>query len=148
MIYGVAKSWSFTMRCDHAVTKTQGIRVTFAKDFYVISSTSCILGGLGTGYSCTAVSDSGTITVKKFLKNDLKAKEVFSFTINSVRNPSVTGTSTNVDVEILSDSGGAVDLGTWTIDNKKFVKGEILKYTITPQNYGVGAYPVFYDFEI
>jgi len=63
------------VRCDHAVTKTQGIKITFAKDFYVISSTSCILGGLGTGYSCTAVSDSGTITVKKFLKNDLKAKE-------------------------------------------------------------------------
>jgi hypothetical protein len=66
------------------------------------------------------------------LKNDLKAKEVFTFTINSVRNPSVTGTSTNVNVEILSDTGGAVDIGTWTIDNKKFVKGEILKYTVTP----------------
>jgi len=60
----------------------------------------------------------------------------------------VTGSSTNVDVEILSDTGGAVDIGTWTIDNKKFVKGEIFKFTVTPQNYGVGAYPVFYDFEI
>jgi hypothetical protein len=86
--------------------------------------------------------------VTEFLDEALEAEEEFTFTINSVRNPTVTGASYEVTVEILSESLGVVDIGTYTIDDDEIVAGEIWKFEVTPQDTGVGQFPVFYDFEI
>jgi len=89
-------------------------------------------------YSCISDNSDGTITVYRFLKSKLAKKTSFTFTINSFRNPPVTGSSYTIDFEILAASGGVVDLGSFDFDDNLIVKGNILSFTVEPQNYGVG----------
>ena len=35
-IYGVAKNWTVSMQCEHAIATTFGLKITFPKDWYVI----------------------------------------------------------------------------------------------------------------
>jgi len=51
------------MYCEHEFDTTFGMRVTWPSDFYVISTSSCILEGLSTSYTCIAANDGGTITM-------------------------------------------------------------------------------------
>lgn len=67
-----------------------------------------------------------------FLEEDVYADEEFTFTINSVRNPAVMGLSYSIFVEILSETGGAIDVGTFTIDEDAIVKGEVWVFKVTP----------------
>jgi hypothetical protein len=74
MIYGVAQNWTTTLSCQHAIDTTSGIRITLPSDFYVISTSNCVMGGQNTKYSCGLNNGEGTITVMNFLKSNL-AKE-------------------------------------------------------------------------
>lgn len=47
-----------------------------------------------------------------------------------------------------SDSGGVVDSGSYTLSSNLITVGTVLLFTVTPENYGVGMFPVFYDFKI
>jgi hypothetical protein len=57
-------------------------------------------------------------------------------------------TAYSIDVEVLSADGGAVDIGTFAFEETLIVAGIIKVFSIKPQDYGVGMYPVFYDFKI
>jgi hypothetical protein len=73
-------------------------------------------------------------------------EEEFSFTINSIRNPSVIDEEYIIEFEILSADDGVFALGSFEFDDDLIVIGEIWSFTAVPENYGVGQYPVFYNF--
>lgn len=104
------------------------------------------MSGLATSNDCQTDNDEGTITVTTFIDDDLSGDEEFTFTIGSIRNPTVTGSSYSINFEILSDTSGVVDLGSFTFDDDLIVSGEIWSFTVEPQDTGVGQYPVAYDF--
>lgn len=56
--------------------------------------------------------------------------------------------SYEVMFETISDTDGVVDIGYYTIKKDLMTKGNITTFSVTPQNYGVGQFPVFYDFKI
>jgi len=136
------------MSCEHALNTNYGIRLTIPSDFYVIETSTCAMGGQNALYSCSTSNSDGTITVMNFLSSALEEDESFTFTIDSIRNPTTFGNSYSVQVESLSETDGAVDVGTFTIVDTLIVKGSINSFTIVPQDYGVGQYPTFYDFTV
>jgi len=94
------------------------------------------------------LSDSRTITITDFVSSDIDEGTTFTFDINSIRNPSVIGLSYDILFESLSESGGVVDFGTFTTASNLFVYGNIKMFKVTPLNFGVGQYPVYYNFII
>lgn len=48
----------------------------------------------------------------------------------------------------MSNTNGVVDIGTFSFSDKLIVKGNITTFTVVPQSYKVGDFPVFYDFTI
>ena len=51
MIYGVASSWYFKVTCKNEILTDYGVRVTFPDDWYVITTSSCEMGGHGLDFS-------------------------------------------------------------------------------------------------
>lgn len=123
MIYGVAESWTVTMSCAHAIGTAYSIRMTLPSDWYVIETSSCEMGEQNSIFDCTAVNDDGTITVDEFLDEELDEEESFTFTIDSIRNPTTTGSSYSISFEILSETGGVVDLGSFDFADDLIVVG-------------------------
>jgi len=56
------------MSCEHYIGTDYGIKITLPSDWYVIETSSCVMGGQSAGYKCKALNDDGTITVTGFLK--------------------------------------------------------------------------------
>jgi hypothetical protein len=50
----------------------------------------------------------------------------------------VTGTAYSIEFEVLTDSDGVIDLGSFEFDDDLIVNGEIWSFTAVPENYGVG----------
>lgn len=146
MIYGVAESWTVTMNCEHAFDETYGVRLTLPDDWYVIETSNCEVTGQSSTYDCESSNDDGTITITNFFEEATEEKESFTFTVGSIRNPSVMEMEYSIGFEVISESGGVVDLGSYTFDDNLVVKGEIWKFTVTPLEFGVGQFPVFYKF--
>ena len=120
------------MSCEHVLETNYGIRLTLPSDFYVIETSTCAMGGQNALYSCSTSNSDGTITVMNFLSSALEENEAFSFTIDSIRNPTTFGNSYTIQVESLSDTGGAVDVGSYTVGDTLIVKGSINTFTIVP----------------
>jgi hypothetical protein len=148
MIYGVAASWTVTLACDHAILTDYSIKILIPSDFYVISTSSCVVGGQQLGYSCVASNPQGSITISSFTKTIISARTKWTFTVNAIRNPAVIGKAALVIVHLRSSSGGIIDLGNYTISNKLITTGAVLQFTVTPENKGVGMFPVMYDFKV
>jgi hypothetical protein len=58
----------------------------------------------------------------------------------------VTGSAYSIEFEIVSETDGAVDLGSFDFDEDLIVTGEVWSFTAVPEDYGVGQYPVNYNF--
>lgn len=82
------------------------------------------------------------------MENRLAANAQWSFTLDSVRNPGVLEKAYTITVQTLSSAGGSIDSGSFEIEDDVIVKGEIWEFSVTPQDFGVGMYPVMYDFVI
>jgi len=46
--------------------------------------------------------------------------------------------ASSIQFEIISASGGTVDLGTFVLKSNLITKGDVWRYTVEPLNYGVG----------
>lgn len=96
MIYGVASNWTATLTCEHLIGTDYSIRMTFPSDWYVVETSSCDMGEQNSVFSCVSDNSDGTITVTEFLDEELDEETEFTFTIDSIRNPTVTGTSYSI----------------------------------------------------
>lgn len=107
---------------------------------------------MASSYSCYGSSSSNTITFSPAFSETIAARERFTFIIDSIRNPTEfspwTEDKYEIKFEILSDTNGAVDVGTFALKKKWIEQGEIWNFQVEPQNYGVGQFPVFYKFTV
>lgn len=69
-------------------------------------------------------------------------------TFDSVISPGWEDYLSAVTFSTISDDGNVIDTGTFEFERNYFYRGYIQKFTVTPQDYGVGQYPVYYDFEV
>lgn len=58
-----------------------------------------------------------------FLKSSLSKGKKFTFTINKIRNPTAIGSEYEIQFEIIDSTGGAIDIGTYTIPSSSIVIG-------------------------
>ena len=87
-IYAIPSDYSITMTCQQQLDLNSGIKVIFpTSDFYVATSTTCILTGMSATYTCSSDATTGTLTFQKVTAAIIPNNTLFSFKINSVRNP-------------------------------------------------------------
>ena len=150
MIYGVAESWTVTMSCEHAliVSESPAIRITLPSDFYVIDTNACVVTELDASFRCTGDSETSIIEISDFLTSDIDEEVEFTFTVNSIRNPTQINQEYEISIQIVSDSGGVVDVGTVFVWDYLMTIGIVQSFTVTPEDYTVGAAPTFYKFTV
>ena len=79
-------------------------------------------------YTCKADNAARTIRVSLFKDTFTPAGEEFTFTVNSIRNPSVGAKNYNVFFKTISEHdtvSAVIDVGTFVVSNDKIVRGEI-----------------------
>lgn len=150
MIYGVAESWTVTMACEHAleVSASPVIQLTLPSDFYVINTNACVVTELDPSFRCTTNNETSTIQISNFLTSDIGELQEFTFTVDSIRNPTQIKQQYEVTIQILSDSGGVIDIGTVFVWDYLMTIGIVQTFTVTPEDYTVGAAPTFYKFTV
>lgn len=147
-IYGEPESYSFQAFCNHAIETDYGIRVTFPSDYIVIDRSSCTFTGYDTRYYCRTYSDTNSIEVYSFTSSSISAQTVLYFTLDSILNPGTMDSTGAITLATIDSNSDVIDTGTYTIDSGYFTKGNITTFTVTPQETGVGLYPVTYDFRV
>jgi hypothetical protein len=73
---------------------------------------------------------------------------MFSFSVDSIVNPPWTTMTDPIGVAVSSGSQGAIDLGSFSLPPNYFTRGYIKKFTVVPEDYRVGNFPVKYKFTI
>lgn len=68
--------------------------------------------------------------------------------MDSIRNPTQIKQQYEVTIQILSDSGGVVDLGSVFVWDYLMTIGIVQSFTVIPEDYTVGAAPTFYKFTV
>jgi len=147
-IYGVASSWTFNMACEHLVGSDFGISIVFPEGFNIKESSPCVLGGQAINYFCMGAKATRKITVTKFCQQPKSPYVPFTFTINNIMNPPTHSVTGDIVISTITPIGGIVDIGLYEIPQNYFKRGFIKKFTVEPQQLGVGQYPVNYKFLI
>lgn len=152
-IYGVASNWTFAMVCEHDVDTDFGMQIEFPEGFYIRETAKCTLGygdsdDTLSGYSCVTDTDLRTITMYSFTTSGITAGDDITFTVDNIMNPGVEDLTDQITFSTISDIGGIIDTGTFSLTSDFFERSYIKQFTVRPQDFGVGQYPVFYDFTI
>lgn len=137
------------MQCQHGMSTHLGVEIQMPSDFVVIENSKCTIGLQANNYTCIADRQKGTIKAIGFLTSAIPANTDFQFTIDSIRNPARGSKELQVGFStIYEELGAVIDTGLYTIPNDYITGGNIVEFTVNPMDYGVGQYPVFYDFVI
>ena len=163
MIYGVAESWFFEIKCENEILTDYGIQVAFPEDWYVIQTQNCSISSNKTNFvkqywtvsgylyntpvKCYGDRAANTIEAYNFLREPIDAYEYFEFAINYVRSPTRIKQQYEIKVSTVTQDGGLIDSGTWLFKYNLMKIGEIWQFKVTPRDLGVGQFPVFYDVE-
>lgn len=147
-VYGVAISWTFTLSCVHDINTDYGLILTFPALFTIRDTSRCIVGLQNTSYICQASSVDKTITISRFTNSVIAGSTVFSFSVDSIVNPPWTSMTDPVAIAVSSGTQGAIDLGSISLPPDYFIRGYIQKFTVVPEDFGVGSFPVKYRFTI
>lgn len=86
--------------------------------------------------------------MREFTDDTIDAKEVITFTIDSVINPGTFDDTGEIKIITIDENSDEVDGGSYTLDAGYFTEGNITTFTVSPQDSSVGNYPVKYDFNI
>jgi hypothetical protein len=88
------------------------------------------------------------VTIYKLLEREVEKYTWFEFSFDNVLNPAQLEVEYEITVEVLSEIGGVTDLGTFIFDDRLMTYGDIVQFTVSPTDYGVGQYPVPYNFTV
>jgi len=58
-----------------------------ANEYYIATSSSCIVTQMSAFYTCNSNGTTGIITITQMPASEILANTDFSFTVNSIRNP-------------------------------------------------------------
>ena len=147
-IYGEPSSYTFQLFCNHAIYSDYGLRVTFPSDYIVMDRSSCTFTGYDSRYFCRTYAETNSIEVFSFTSSTIQAQTVLQFTLDSIINPGTMEQTQAINVSTLDSNNDVIDSGSYTLDSGYFTKGNVTVFTVTPQETGVGLYPVTYDFRI
>lgn len=84
-------SYEFKVWCSHAVKTTYGLKIVFPIEFIVMNRSSCKFTGYSERYNCQLFPDTNTIEIRDFTANEIPAKQLITFTVDSVLNPGTFG---------------------------------------------------------
>jgi hypothetical protein len=118
----------------------------------VLQKSACPVLGLGSAYTCTADSASGTITLTGLVSagKTLAAETDLTFSIGqSIQNPGGFVAPGTYSFLLTTANGGEVDTGTWTDTNTTHYEGStILAFTGSISSTVVGATGVALTFTV
>jgi hypothetical protein len=99
-------------------------------------------------YSCVAENETRKITIRRFTNSRIDGGEEFSITFDSILNPGFEDMKGLMTVTTIGVGLGTIDTGSFEFESDYFKRGYVKLFTVNPQNFGVGQFPVFYDFTI
>lgn len=137
------------MWCNHAIETNYGIRITWPSDYIVMDRSSCRFTGYSTRYYCQIFANTNILEVRQFTTTTIAAKDLITFSIDSVISPGTISDATKaIKIDTIDSYGNPVDTGSYTFDQRYFTPGNITTFTVKAQSSAVGLAPVKYDFNI
>ena len=148
-IYSTIGSYQFKWSAEHDVTPEYLLRITMPSGVTVQQKTGCsVIGFIYTGYKCNSDGANNQIVITNLVASTVTAGTVFIFTVDSITNPSEFIDLGLVKMELLTNSGGRVDVGDFTFAKNLFQPSSISSFSISPLDTTAGNYPVSYVFFI
>ncbi len=109
---------------------------------------SCTFTGFNERYFCQLFSATNTIEIRDFTSTEIPAKQLMTFTVNSIMNPGTFGAVGEGQFYTMDAAQKQLDAGTWQIPAGTFTNGNITAFTVDPLSSGVGEWPVKYRFTV
>ena len=147
-IYAQVTSYTFVMWCNHEITSDMGLKIVWPSDYIVMDQSSCTFTGYDTRYYCQTISADNEIVVRTWTSSTIAAKEVLTFTVDSVISPGTFDSTSEITLSTMDSTDVNVDVGTYTFSSGYFTAGNITTFTVAAADTGVGIYPVSYTFNV
>ena len=149
-IYAIPKQYKVSMSSITAIGPTDGVRIKFPPEFYVLPNTRCVIGLQGSRYICNSYNTTNSVEIYSFSTGSILSEQQFEFTMeNFIRNPGTkSAINTAFEVATITFDNKTIDSCTYQFPSDKFIDSNITEFKVVPIDSGVGQYPSRYHFEL
>ena len=84
----------------------------------------------------------------RYFTTGIAAKAIIDFTVNSIINPGSFDDTGTGQIYTTDPQGKDLDKGTWSMPKDYYKSGNITTYRALPSSFGVGEFPVAYQFTV
>ena len=148
-IYSTIGAYQFKWSAQHDITVDYLLRITMPTGVTVQQKAGCsVIGFISTTYKCNSDGANNQIVITNLVSATVAAGTVFVFTVDSITNPSEFINLGVAKMELLTGTGGQVDVGEYTFAPNLFQPSTITSFRIVPLDTTAGNYPSSYVFFI
>lgn len=139
-IFAIPKQYKVSMSSITSIGPTDGVRIKFPSDFYVVPNPRCVIGLQGSRYICNSYNSTNSVEIYSFSTGSILSEQQFEFTIeNVIRNPGTKNAILNpIEVATVTFDNKTIDSCTYQFPSDKFTDSNITDFKIIPIDTGVG----------
>jgi hypothetical protein len=147
---GIFEPTVYTFIIKHMVTlnPTDKLTITFPSDFFVKQTVACNAGSFNSVNLTCKSNGLKSIVLQNMVTTAFPSVQ-FSFTLDSIRNPSVMGAIVgSIDITTTKDDNTPIDSGSYIMPTNYFTVGNIPSFDVINLQGGISTSPADYTFTI